>query len=96
MDPGELSAERCHICAEVHAQGRWFAVSEEGDFVLAPTSTKAGDILYVLIGCNFPVVLRRTNSQWGFVGDCYVDGHMDREVVQTKGAIGFRLRTVAK
>ena len=55
---------------------------------LVPRNAKAGDHICILYGCTVPVVLRRqidvTNaSSWQLLGDAYVHGIMDGEVISS-------------
>lgn len=40
-----------------------------------------GDLVCVLFGCNFPVLLRYEEDHHIYVGPCYVIGLMDREAM---------------
>lgn len=56
---------------------------------LAPPNAELGDLICVLFGCSVPVVLRPSvqESQQGyytFIGECYVDGMMNGEVVSRR------------
>jgi len=62
--------------------GRRFGVSTTGNFISVPPLAKNGDKLYVLLGCNFPVVLREEKGGWKFVGECYIDGYMKGEALR--------------
>ncbi|ETS75021.1 hypothetical protein PFICI_13505 [Pestalotiopsis fici W106-1] len=52
---------------------------ESGSWAMIPPNTKSGDQVYILAGCNFPVLLRETGQEGEFelIGECYVDGFMD-------------------
>lgn len=60
--------------------------SKNGDsFVgLAPPETQEGDLICILLGCSVPVVLRKFESGFRFLGGCYVHGMMDGEAVDPK------------
>ena len=66
-----------------HARGRKFAVTESGNFCLVSANAKKGDGVCVLVGCDFPAVLRRKGgggAEGGdvvMVGEAYVDGYME-------------------
>jgi heterokaryon incompatibility protein (HET) len=59
-----------------------------GPFVgLIPQSAKVGDRICVLYGCSVPVVLRQKvqpdgRITWQLIGDAYVDGIMDGELIE--------------
>lgn len=60
-----------------------FCVSSTGLFLMAPPSSRIGDIVCVLFGCNMPVVLREMEGgHYIFVGECYADGIMDGEAMK--------------
>ena len=46
---------------------------------LAPKGTKKGDEIYVLKDCGFPVILRKVESHFLYVGPAFVLGIMDGE-----------------
>ncbi|KAK0115596.1 hypothetical protein ONS96_014045 [Cadophora gregata f. sp. sojae] len=66
-----------------HARGRKFGVTECGNFSLVSGNAKKGDRVCVLVGCDFPVVLRRNGGRIAdegnvvLVGEAYVDGYME-------------------
>ncbi|KAH9215200.1 hypothetical protein DL95DRAFT_388927 [Leptodontidium sp. 2 PMI_412] len=60
-----------------HARGRKFAVMESGNFGLVSGNAREGDEVAVLVGCDFPVILRgRKGEDVVLVGEAYVDGYM--------------------
>ncbi|TVY78509.1 hypothetical protein LSUE1_G007190, partial [Lachnellula suecica] len=61
---------------------RRFFVSKSGMLGLAPWNAVEGDLLCVLLGCRFPVVLRRVEGGYILVGEVYVDGFMDGEALE--------------
>ena len=55
---------------------------------LAPQGAKAGDVICLLFGCTVPIVLRKQQRStaevhWRLIGDAYVDGIMDGEIIET-------------
>jgi hypothetical protein len=69
-------------------QRRLFFTTSGGRFGLGPWDTRAGDIVFVLLGCNVPVVLRQDGDRWIFVGEAFVMGIMDGEMVKAAGRDG--------
>jgi hypothetical protein len=67
--------------------GRKLITTNTGFLGLAPEETLRGDFIAVLYGCNFPVVLRRSDNAFKYIGECYIDGLMDGEAIeaQTRG-----------
>ena len=52
---------------------------------LIPQSAKIGDRVCIIYGCSVPVVLRKKVQPmgcWQLIGDAYVDGIMDGELIQ--------------
>ena len=70
---------------------RLITLSPAGHFGLAPRTARAGDCIYVLLGCSLPMVLRpvegAVDGQFEVVGECYVEGYMNGEVVKDGGAL---------
>jgi len=65
-----------------HANGRSFFTTQEGLIGLAPKRARVGDIVCVLLGCRSPLVLRNVEkAQYQVVGQCYMDGVMDGELI---------------
>ncbi|CAG8956330.1 hypothetical protein HYFRA_00003710 [Hymenoscyphus fraxineus] len=71
------------INASITMNRRRLFISERGIPVvgLAPWDALEGDVLVVLLGCKFPVVLRNVERHWVLVGEAYVDGYMDGEAM---------------
>ncbi|KAN0092380.1 HET domain containing protein [Hyaloscypha variabilis] len=64
-------------------KNRKLGITEKGYLGLFPRHTEVGDGLYVLSGCHVPFLLREVDGLGRFrlVGECYVHGIMDGEVV---------------
>ena len=69
-----------------HLQGlltsRTIISTEDGRLGIAPDFTEAGDLVCVLFGCHSPVVLRKIDGLFFFVGDCWMYQMMDGEAIQ--------------
>lgn len=63
-------------------RGRKLVTTASGYLGLVPDDTRIEDILAVMPGCNFPVVLRRCSRGFKYIGECYVDGLMDGEAFE--------------
>lgn len=62
--------------------GRCFFTTEDGKTGWAPKAARTGDIVCVILGCAAPVVLRKTEgARYQVVGECYMDGIMDGELL---------------
>jgi hypothetical protein len=67
------------VCKDSTDQSEWL-------FGLGSRYVKGGDLVCILFGCSVPVVLRRCgddslNVYYEFVGECYIHGKMDGEVL---------------
>ena len=56
--------------------------TEKGFLGLAPEAVQKGDVVVIVYGCNFPVVLRRHGDMYRVIGESYVDGIMDGELME--------------
>ncbi|KAF5251284.1 hypothetical protein FANTH_3576 [Fusarium anthophilum] len=55
------------------SKGRAMITTERGSIGLACTFAKPGDVICVVLGCDFPALLRPCdNNNWKFLSDCYV------------------------
>jgi len=55
---------------------------------VVPLQTQRGDIVCVLFGCSYPVVLRRKEKRCVFIGEIYVLGAMKGEMMDELGSSG--------
>lgn len=70
--------------------GRKFFISKRGFIGFAPEDAREGDLIWVLRGGRLPIILRRlepqsaqsSDAEYTLVGDSYVHGIMDGEVVE--------------
>ncbi len=74
---------RARRAVYLRIQRRLFFTTSGGRFGLAPWDTKAGDIVFVLLGCNVPVILRQDGDRWVFIGEAFVLGIMDGEMAES-------------
>ena len=58
--------------------------TEMGRIGLTPAVALLGDKIAVLVGCSVPMVLRPCQDGWNIIGECYVHGVMDGEVLEGK------------
>lgn len=64
--------------------GRRPFVTHMGYIGIGPADTKAGDTVCILNGGQTPYVVRGVDgARWNFIGECYVHGIMDGEVLST-------------
>ena len=61
-----------------------FFVSNNNMMGLCPVTALPGDVIYIIIGCGTPLLLRPTQNRLAFhlVGVCYVHGYMDGEWIR--------------
>lgn len=76
-----MTVDGFRSCIQV-AWGKRIAICEGGYVGLVPKQAEVGDTMAVLLGCTMPLVLRRNrNSIYSVIGESYVHGVMDGEVV---------------
>jgi hypothetical protein len=64
----------------VSLKGRRLITTETGYVCLVPDSVQRGDTIAILLGCNFPVLLRPWQNRFRVLGECYVHGLMDGDI----------------
>ena len=57
-------------------------VTEKGYIGEGTNRSRPGDIICVLLGCNYPVILRPIAGHYEFIGEVYVHGIMHGEVIR--------------
>ncbi|TKA67881.1 hypothetical protein B0A55_09700 [Friedmanniomyces simplex] len=66
-----------------------FATSN-GFLGLAATAVVEGDMIALIKGCKWPVVLRQSGSYWAFKGICLIHGIMEGELLQVWGDVELK------
>ncbi|KAL8754848.1 MAG: hypothetical protein Q9184_004992 [Pyrenodesmia sp. 2 TL-2023] len=65
-----------------YMKGRHFFTTKQGYIGLSPEAGKIGDQICVVLGCQFPLLLRRMKSgNLAVIGDCYIHGLMNGEAL---------------
>jgi hypothetical protein len=59
--------------------GRRLAVSKQGIFILAPSATAVSDVVAFIAGSEIPLMLRKIESGYSLIGQCYAHGFMGNE-----------------
>lgn len=59
-----------------------FAASKEGYLALVPVSALPRDVICVVMGAAVPFVLRKMQDGYQLIGECYVHGLMNGEVLE--------------
>lgn len=86
-DPGRFHEAFVRACVD-----RRFFVTRNGLMGIGPDAMNEGDIIVILFGGRVPYLLRAAGDRtcYKFLGECYVPGLMDGEVVQTWKGEGSR------
>lgn len=63
-------------------RGRVLFTTTNGYVGLAPHGTREGDLVFVILGADVPLVLRPYDDGYELIGETYVQGVMDGEVLQ--------------
>ena len=80
---GIETLERLCKALDAGTQGRCLIMSEGKQMGAAVEQSQKTDMIYVLMGCSIPVILRKTarSNEFRFVGECYWHGFMDGEAL---------------
>lgn len=62
--------------------GRCFVVIGDGRMGMAPDVARVGDLVVLVVGACTPFVVRLVGDVFEVVGECYVDGVMQGEVIE--------------
>jgi hypothetical protein len=74
---------------------RRFFVTTDGHMGLGPFAMEEGDIVTVLFGGAVPYLLRRMGADYWLVGECYVHGIIEGQVIEQlrdKGELAMRTK----
>jgi hypothetical protein len=74
----DLTFHHVHVLS---AQRRLF-VTKDGYMGTAPMGAQQGDRICVLLGCNVPLLIRPEGDDFLIIGDTYIYGMMNGEVMQ--------------
>jgi hypothetical protein len=66
--------------------GRRFVTTNTGYLGLAVEAAEKGDIVAIILGCHFPVLLRAHEDHYRVIGECYIHGLMDGEAMNSADA----------
>ena len=74
----DILNDEVYACTEGRASFR----TRNGHIGIGPQSTRAGDKVYVILGCSTALILRPNDAQtYKVVGNCYIDGFMEGEAL---------------
>lgn len=80
--PGHLLSDPITLRNVARATtGRKFAITHRSYAGLVPAATRPGDIISILSGFSVPFVLRKRGAQYKLIGDCYMHGMMQGEMM---------------
>jgi hypothetical protein len=105
LTPDELTMrEACPATIETlkFSLGRKFILTSSGLFGLAPPDTWAGDLIVILLVSPVPQVLRKQETGYSLIGECYVHGAMGGEALANLSDViaqkvpGHRIRPFPK
>ncbi|RGP65400.1 heterokaryon incompatibility [Fusarium sporotrichioides] len=68
--------------AYTYCFSRCFMITSTGNIGIGPSDIQVGDSATVILGSNVPYVLRRNGALWSFIGESYIEGYMNGEVVR--------------
>jgi len=60
---------------------RKYFVSASGYLGMGPSGATSGDFIVLMFGCKMPYILRPIGGKYRFIGDAYVHGIMDGELI---------------
>lgn len=90
----KIEDEYTALLVEILAVRRFFGC-ERGFIGMGPLAVEKGDVVCVLLGCDFPVILRRVDDHFILLGEAYLNGYMNGEGllnVETGDALFFEIR----
>ncbi|CAI6226788.1 unnamed protein product [Periconia digitata] len=70
--------------AVLSLMGRKLITTTTGYIGLMPEDVENGDVIAVILGCDFPVLLRPFGTAYRVVGECYVHGIMSGEFFKAR------------
>ena len=93
----EQDREKWSRWASSASDGRVFARTDKGYYVLGPSALEPGDVVCVLFGSKVPFCLRPMGSRHLLVGECYVHGLMKGEAkdMLDRGTLDSRVFRIA-
>lgn len=79
--------------ADISLKGRKLGTTETGYLGLVPDAAQRKDVLVILLGCNFPVLLRKYTDGYRVLDECYVHGLMAGEILNAQRREGLESKT---
>lgn len=72
--------------ATVSLVGRRLVTTNTGCLGLAVEAAEKGDVVAIILGCHFPVLLPTHGEHYRVMGECYIHGLMDGEAMNSADA----------
>ena len=94
VDRGRDSLREYVLAMGCAVDRRCLFVTERGYMGLGPPGVHNGDKVCVLPGCSFPLLLRGVREHYVLVGEAYVCGIMDGEVLDDVGKAPVQLLNI--
>lgn len=86
LDESDLASDPQHSALKTltlgPTRGRVMFVSATGWVGLVPYGTREGDLVFVIIGADVPLVLRQLDDGYELIGEAYVQGIMNGEAME--------------
>lgn len=92
-NPSEAQREVLSWAVDALAWRR-LITTRSGYMGIAPAGTRRGDCVWMLMGCYMPLILRPCKERWEVVGECYVNGVMQGEVLDLVESGEYQVRDV--
>jgi hypothetical protein len=77
----QSQAKKCRSAIFRTTFQRQLFLSKRGYIGLCPAEAREDDLLCILLGVRVPLVLRKQSEHYVIIGDCYIDGVMDGELI---------------
>ncbi|KAL7920220.1 heterokaryon incompatibility domain-containing protein [Trichoderma austrokoningii] len=61
---------------------RRFSITTNGHLSIGPSKMQTGDLIAIIAGCSFPMVLRSIGSYFSVVGEAYIQNYMAGEILE--------------
>lgn len=56
--------------------------TRKGFIGIGPADTTEDDVIFIIDGCQTPLILRTSHPNWKLVGEAYINGVMDGEAIR--------------
>ncbi|KAI6082162.1 heterokaryon incompatibility protein-domain-containing protein [Hypoxylon rubiginosum] len=92
--PATSSSIEGRVLRRLHRniRGRSCHLTSDGSIVLGPGEAHTGDHIYVILGCDAPLVLRRVDAAaYRIMGSCYHPEYANREALLGKLPTGWKV-----